>query len=402
MRRKLLGMLLVACVLLGSASCGAAEKLVVWGQTEHNEVFRRMIGPFEEKYGVTVEFIDIHPLGQREKLVLDGPAGKGPDVVSWPHDGLGLAVLQGLVAPVEFPEEVLNEYFQVAIDALYYDGQLWGLPYAFNSVALIYNKDLLPEVPATFEELVEVGKELTKNGQYGLLWDITNVYFDWAVFSGKGAYIFGFDEGFDVSDIGLATPGAVEALELLVDMRKSGMNPEGSDHNVVTSLFLEGKVAAVIDGSWSLTGFRDAGVNYGVAKIPPYADGNELRPLVSVSCFSVSAFSENKELAAELIKYLTSYDVLLAIYEETADLPPRPDVASHPAIAEHPDASVLVAQAAVGTPTPNVPEMNAVWLPFTDVVIATLTGQTDAEFALEMAVEMIREAIYEMHRGANR
>ena len=49
-------------------------------------------------------------------------------------------------------------------------GQLWGLPkYAFNSVALIYNKDLLPEVPATFEELVEVGKELTKNGQYGLL-----------------------------------------------------------------------------------------------------------------------------------------------------------------------------------------------------------------------------------------
>ena len=78
MRRKLLGMLLVACVLLGSASCGAAEKLVVWGQTEHNEVFRRMIGPFEEKYGVTVEFIDIHPLGQREKLVLDGPAGKRP------------------------------------------------------------------------------------------------------------------------------------------------------------------------------------------------------------------------------------------------------------------------------------------------------------------------------------
>ena len=46
--------------------------------------------------------------------------------------------------------------------------------------------------------------------------------------------------------------------------------------------------------------------------------------------------------------------------------------------------------------------MNAVWLPFTDAVIATLTGQTDAEFALEMAVEMIREAIYEMHRGANR
>ena len=141
-----------------------------------------------------------------------------------------------------------------------------------------------------------------------------------------------------------ATPGAVEALELLVDMRKSGMNPEGSDHNVVTSLFLEGKVAAVIDGSWSLTGFRDAGVNYGVAKIPPYADGSELRPLVSAcpaSRFRLSAKTRNWRQSSS---NTSSYDVLLAIYEETADLPPRPDVASHPAVAEHPDASVLVAR----------------------------------------------------------
>ncbi len=395
-------MLVVGCVLLGSISASAATKLTVWCQTEHNEVFRRMIGPFEEEYGVTVEFIDIHPLGQREKLVLDGPAGKGPDIVSTPHDGLGLMVLQGLITPVEYPAEVLDQFTQVAVDALYYDGKLWGLPYAYNSVALMYNKDLLPEVPATFEELIAISKEMRKNGQYGLLWDITNVYFDWPVFGGKGAYIFKFEEGFDVSDIGLANEGAVEALQILADMRTSGMNPEGTDHNVVTSLFMEGKAAAVIDGPWSITGFRDSGINFGVAKIPPYADGSELTPLVSVSSFSISAFSENKELAAELIKYLTSYEVLLEIYEATADLPPRPDVIAHPAIADHPHASVLAAQAAVGMPTPNVPEMNAVWFPFTDAVVATLTGQADAEFALEMAVEMIHEAILEMHRGANR
>ena len=45
--------------------------------------------------------------------------------------------------------------------------------------------------------------------------------------------------------------------------------------------------------------------------------------------------------------------------------------------------------------------MNAVWQPFTDAVIAVLTGQADAESALEMSVEMIHEAIAEMHRGAD-
>jgi hypothetical protein len=63
-RKLLTVMLVVGCVLLGSISASAATKLTVWCQTEHNEVFRRMIGPFEEEYGVTVEFIDIHPKGK--------------------------------------------------------------------------------------------------------------------------------------------------------------------------------------------------------------------------------------------------------------------------------------------------------------------------------------------------
>lgn len=391
----------LSCLVLAPVSVAASTTLTVWSQTEHNEILRTLVGEFEEEHGVKVEFIDIHPLGQREKLILDGPAGKGPDIVSVPHDGLGLMVLQGTISPVEYPDEVLDQFMPVAIEALYYDGKLWGLPFAYNSVALMYNKDLLPEVPATFEELISVAKEMTHDGQYGLLWDLTNVYFDWPIFGGKGAYIFGFDDGFDVQDVGLANKGAVEALNILADMRKSGMNPEGTDYMVSNSLFMEGKVAAVIDGAWALTGFRQAGVNYGVAKIPPYADGSELAPLVSVSTYAVSAFSKNKELAAELIKFLTSHEVLLAIYQGTADLPPRKDVISHPAVATHPDASALAEQAAAGMPTPNVPEMNAVWQPFTDAVIAVLTGQADAESALEMSVEMIHEAIAEMHRGAD-
>ena len=40
-------------------------------------------------------------LKQQEKLGLDGPAGKGADLVTWPHDQLGEAVIKGLVRPLE-------------------------------------------------------------------------------------------------------------------------------------------------------------------------------------------------------------------------------------------------------------------------------------------------------------
>ena len=399
--RLMLTLVVVVC-LFSTVSALASTKLIVWGQTEHNQVLRPFVEKYAEEHGLTIELVDIHPLGQREKLVLDGPAGRGADIISTPHDGIGLMVLQGLIAPLEYSEEVLAQYTPVAIEAMMYDGKLWGLPHAYNSVALMYNKDLLPEIPATMEEIFAVAKDLTGKGQYGLLWDLTNVYFDWAFFSGKGAYIFNFDGGFDVRDIGLANQGGVDALNLLKELRVSGLNPEGTDITVANSLFLEGKLAAVVDGAWALPGYKKAGVNYGIAKLPPFADGSEPRPLVSVSAYSVTSFSQNKAEAAKLVQFLTSHEVLLEIHKQLYDLPPRPDVIDHPIVANNPDARALALQASFGTPTPNVPEMNAVWQPFTDAVVATLTGQADADLALEMSVEMIHEAINEMHRGAKR
>lgn len=36
----------------------------------------------------------------------------------------------------------------------------------------------------------------------------------------------------------------------------------------VTNQFVDGKTAAIIDGPWAAANYKDAGVNFGVAKIP--------------------------------------------------------------------------------------------------------------------------------------
>ena len=47
-----------------------------------------------------------------------------------------------------------RRFQDVAIDAFTYDGQTYGLPYAVENIALVRNTDLVPEAPATFEEMI--------------------------------------------------------------------------------------------------------------------------------------------------------------------------------------------------------------------------------------------------------
>lgn len=50
------------------------------------------------------------------------------------------------------------------------DGKTYGYPVAMEAVSLIYNKDLLPEPPKTFEEIAKIDETLKKNGKRAIMW----------------------------------------------------------------------------------------------------------------------------------------------------------------------------------------------------------------------------------------
>ena len=53
------------------------------------------------------------------------PTGKGPDITIGAHDWLGKLVTNGVVAPVELGDKA-GEFQEVAIDAMTFDGQVYG------------------------------------------------------------------------------------------------------------------------------------------------------------------------------------------------------------------------------------------------------------------------------------
>lgn len=105
-------------------------------------------------------------------------AGTGPDVLhvhgSWTTKFVDAKVWE----PV--PETVLNEiqigeWYEGVANAYKRDGKYYGLPYASNTWALYYNRDLFaqagldPEAPpVTWVDLITYGKKLTKfdNGKW--------------------------------------------------------------------------------------------------------------------------------------------------------------------------------------------------------------------------------------------
>ena len=267
--KKYLRVVLVAMLVFSMSLSASAVKLVVWQSSGAQEEFINTMGKlYTAETGVEIEVQPVDQLTQDDKLALDGPAGKGPDILAWPHDQLGIPVMQGLLW--ELPEDRidLSPYSDTAIQAMRVGGKLYGIPYAMETTALVYNKDIIKEIPDTFDEFMELVLSLNKpaENKYGFMAKLEDFYFMHGFIAGYGGYVFGMNEdgSLDVNDIGLDNEGAIKGMHLIREFRASGLMPEGSTYDVAMGLFTGGDLAVTLTGPWEFDNFNKTGVNYGI------------------------------------------------------------------------------------------------------------------------------------------
>ncbi|WP_404407937.1 extracellular solute-binding protein [Jeotgalibacillus malaysiensis] len=195
-----------------SSSDAASEGLLVWAPDIELSAIESQVEAFTEETGIPVEVVSMPQDDQTEAIVLDGPSGNGPDLFYQP--GVGNLSIQGLVHPVEVDQEILDTYSAGSLEALSYDGELYGLPAVVESLALYYNKALIPEAPETVEDLEAAMADLTDdaNDQFGFLYPANDFYFSYPFMAGYGGYIFNEDsDGYVKDDVGLANDGQYKA-----------------------------------------------------------------------------------------------------------------------------------------------------------------------------------------------
>ena len=382
-------------------------KLVVWEDIDKSIGIEEAVKKFEELHNVSVEVIEKEYANQIEDLRLDGPGGTGPDVLTIPADQIGTAVTEGLLRELQVDESVTSIYSEASMQSQQVDGKVYGLPKAVETTVLYYNKDIIAEedLPETLDEWFAYSQEVTDGTNFGFLalWD--QIYYANSVFSGYGSYVFGQDAdgNYDVTDIGLNNAGAVEAAETIQKFYSEGVFPSGiigeQGINVLDSLFLEGKAAAIVSGPWNVEPFTSAGVNFGVKTLPTLPNGEPMSSFIGVKSYNVSSYSKNAELAQEFVEFISNEDNSRSRYELTQEVPAVTSLADDPVIVEDEVAQAVAEQSIVSVLTPNVPEMNEVWLPVDSALQTIATGQADPQTALDQAVEQIKGQIEANHGG---
>ena len=132
-------------------------------------------------------------------------------------------------------------------------------------MVLYYNTDLVPEPPATFDEVKELSAQLMDEGnKYGFLIQANDPYHFYPIQTAFGGYVFGKTEdgAWNPEDVGLNSEGTLAAFEWLDGMYKDGLLDPGAniDGGLLLSAFQNGDAAMVISGPWALGGFREAGM----------------------------------------------------------------------------------------------------------------------------------------------
>ena len=379
------------------------EKLVVWEDKDKSGWLEKVAADFEKEHGIKIDFKEVEMATKmKEQLRLDGPAGTGPDIITLPHDQIGELAVQGHIAELNVSDDVKSTFSESSISAQTFDGKLYGLPKSAETPVFIYNKALMTEVPATMEDLYEFAKTNTKDGKYGFLalWD--NFYFAHAPIAGNGGYVFGEKDGaLNPQDLGLNNEGAVKGTEYIQKWYTEGLFPNGiigeNGGSAMDGLFNEGKVASVMNGPWAFGGMKDAGIEYGAAPFPKFADGTPMKTFMGVKGWHVSSYSKNQEWATKFLEYITNDENAKYRFEQTSEVPTNVALVDDPAIAENEGAKAVALQTQDAVPMPNIPEMGEVWAPMASALQTVVTGKAEPQAALDSAVKQIEQNIQQNH-----
>lgn len=409
---KKLGLGLVSLGILGGlAACGngnssaegdteEGKTLTVSVDSGYKDYINEIKDTFEKENDVKIKLVEKDMFDQLESLALDGPAGKGPDVMMAAYDRIGALGQQGHLAEVKLGNE--SAYDETDKAQVTYDGKIYGEPAVIETLVLYYNKDLVDTAPATFKDLENLSKdsrfafesEAGKNTGFLAKW--TDFYYSYGLIAGYGGYVFG-DDGTDPSDIGLNNAGAVEGISYATDWFQNvwpkGMQDIKSAGDFASQQFMSNKTAAIIDGPWQAQTYKENNINYGVAKIPTLNNGQPYQPFGGGKGWVVSNYAKNKDLSQKWLDYVTNQDNQEKFFEMVNEIPANQQARETAKAKNDELTTAVIEQYETAQAMPNIPEMGEVWTGAENLMFDAASGSKTPKESADEAVKTISEAI---------
>lgn len=354
MLKKRVAVILAVCMagsLMGCSSSSAGDheegeakesgdKKVVsfysWSENSEQDFDKAIIAQYEKEHpDVDIEEVFVPYAEYLSKMNTMAAADSMPDVFKLPEGsvlewGSKNAVLD--LAPL-YEKAGINPEDTTLASTVFKSGEsIWGVGCNVATLALYYNKDLLKEAgiefpttdadnPWTWEEFVSNARKLTKDSQGNTPeddgFDENNVSVygtmmptDWNVFMpllySNGAAIAS-DDG---TELMINSPEGLEVIQAIADLSaKDQCAPSVAMAKGAfadkTTMLMNGQVAMLIDGSWSLGNYSNEGFDVGVAQIPAFDHPANMSWGAGI-CMS-NKDAENEE-AFDFFRYYTDFN----------------------------------------------------------------------------------------------
>jgi multiple sugar transport system substrate-binding protein len=354
------------------------------------------------------------------KLPTAFAAGEGPDLfIISPGDFLRYyngGVLQDLTPFME--QEAIDDFFPDVLATRMVDGKVFGLPMEVEPMAFFYSRAAWDEagltdsdIPQTWDQLLEVGQQLTTDQRFGVLFDTNPGYyqnFTWYPFMWQGGAEIQVSK---TKTSGMRDPGAVAALKFWQDAVNAGVAPRtvlgGGGWDVVPNLST-GYCAIQNVGIWAISALQENAPDfeYGIFKLP-IPEGGTYTTDLGGWAFVANSQAQNPETAAQFIVWalgsMSEDSIQRGVTwctEAKSDMAPRQsvqEVAEQGGFSEGPLAQFAQEILPGGRAEPRVtPE---IYKSISDAIQAAMLNGTDPEQAAEQAATEI-EAFLATYTGA--
>ena len=324
-------------------------------------------------------------------------SANGPDMYLFAHDSLGSFAEMGILEPVGnlISAEKQADLLPMTIEAASYKGEQYLMPVYYETLLFMYNKDLWEgEIPSTTEELYAYMEAHTDSaaGTYALVNQHSGAYNVAPFINGFGGYILDKD-----GNPGLNTQETKTAVAY--NQKFAALQADG-DYNTVTTLFNEGKAAAIIGGPWLVSGIKEANIDLGIKSLADFTlpDGNTLKPYSGVQCLGVLKYAAEgkRDAIVKVLEVLAEPEVGITLAKGFNCAPANSKAYEDAEVAENEMILAMKKTAEVAEPMPNIPQMNVMWGPAESFLAAVNKSGEDVETAADKYQEEALTAIADM------
>lgn len=398
--KKALFVSLAVLVAAGAASAQTTIKINGYGGQDPaivGDLINRFVKPALAKDKITVVYQPLQG-DYNQQLTTLLAAGNAGDVFYVPGETLDGYVATGKLLPLN---GVVNTtpFIKSLNDAFTRGGKTYAVAKDFNTLTLVYNKDIFDEAKVaypndndtwtSFQNKLAAVKKALGNDYYGAC--LAPEY----ARMGEFAFAAGWQPFDSKGKTNLLDPAFVSAFNYFTGLSKNkvAVQPSELSQDWSGGCLGSGKVAVAIEGNWIVGFLKDNAPNlkYGSALIPKNDKTGKRGNFVFTVGWAINSGTKNKAAAAKVLNILTSPNVQQYVLEQGLAIPSRSALQSN-AYFKKTDAGAVNSRLVFdGASDGNVKAFTfgpqgADWSkPINDALAAVLSGQKSSADALKKA-----------------